>query len=72
MPVLQLDDQQFALRAGITRIGAGTDADVIIPGHSVIGVEAIVDGGSTPTIRRAVEAAHVSVNGVLLGAEPTP
>ena len=72
MPVLQLDDQQFPLRAGITRIGAGTDADVIIPGHSVIGVEAIVDGGSTPTIRRAVEAAHVRVNGVLLGAEPTP
>ena len=27
---------------------------------------------STPTIRRAEEDAHVRVNGVLLGAEPTP
>jgi pSer/pThr/pTyr-binding forkhead associated (FHA) protein len=72
MPVLQLDDQQFPLKAGATRIGAGADADVIVPGYSAIGIEAIIDGGATPTIRRADEEAHVRVNGVLLGAEPTP
>ncbi|MDB4912505.1 MAG: hypothetical protein JWM95_149 [Gemmatimonadetes bacterium] len=72
MPVLQLDDQQFPLKAGATRIGAGAGADVLVPGYSDVGIEAIIDGGSTPTIRRAEEAAHVRVNGVLLGAEPTP
>jgi pSer/pThr/pTyr-binding forkhead associated (FHA) protein len=72
MPVLQLDDQQFPLKAGVTRIGAGADADVVVPGYSTIPVEALIDGGKTPTIRRAIEDAHVLVNGVLLGAEPTP
>ncbi|CAN5392181.1 hypothetical protein BH09GEM1_BH09GEM1_38640 [soil metagenome] len=72
MPVLQLDDQQFPLKAGATRIGAGDGADVTVPGYSGIPVEAIIDGGATPTIRRAEESAHVRVNGVLLGAEPTP
>ena len=72
MPVLQLDDQQFPLNAGATRIGAGTGADVTVPGYSAIPVEAVIEGGATPTIRRADESAHVRVNGVLLGAEPTP
>ena len=72
MPVLQLDDQQFPLKAGATRIGAGNGADVLVPGYSAVAVEAIIDGGASPTIRRADESAHVRVNGVLLGAEPTP
>jgi pSer/pThr/pTyr-binding forkhead associated (FHA) protein len=72
MPVLQLDDQQFPLKAGSTRIGAGAEADVIVPGYSAVAVEAVIDGGPTPTIRRADDASHVRVNGVLLGAEPTP
>jgi hypothetical protein len=72
MPVLQLDDQQFPLKTGANRIGAGTDADVVVPGYSVTAVDAIVDGGSTPTIRRATGASHVLINGVLLGPEPTP
>ena len=72
MPVLQLDDQQFPLNAGATRIGAGTGADVTVPGYSAIPVEAVIEGGASPTIRRADESAHVRVNGVLLGAEPTP
>ena len=44
----------------------------MVPGYSGIPVEAIIEGGSTPTIRRAEDNAHVRVNGVLLGAEPTP
>lgn len=72
MPVLQLDDQQFPLNAGSTRIGTGAGSDVVVPGYSTVPVEAVIDGGVTSTIRRADEAAHVRVNGVLLGAEPTP
>ncbi len=72
MPVLQLDDQQFPLSAGANRIGTGDGADIIVPGYSGIPVEAVIDGGGSPTIRRAEDAAHVRVNGVLLGAEPTP
>jgi pSer/pThr/pTyr-binding forkhead associated (FHA) protein len=72
MPVLQLDDQQFPLKAGATRIGAGAGADITVPGYSAIAVEAVIDGGASPTIRRADDTAHVRVNGVLLGAEPTP
>ncbi len=72
MPVLQLDDQQFPLSAGATRIGAGAGADITVPGYSALPVEAVIDGGGSPTIRRAEDSAHVRVNGVLLGAEPTP
>ena len=72
MPVLQLDDQQFPLNAGSTRIGTGAGADVVVPGYSTVPVEAVIEGGGTVTIRRADDAAHVRVNGVLLGAEPTP
>ena len=72
MPVLQLDDQQFPLSAGANRIGTGDGADITVPGYSGIPVEAVIDGGGSPTIRRAEDGAHVRVNGVLLGAEPTP
>ena len=72
MPVLQLDDQQFPLSAGANSIGAGASADITVPGYSGLSVEAVIDGGASPTIRRAEESAHVRVNGVLLGAEPTP
>ena len=72
MPVLQLDDQQFPLSAGANRIGAGAGADITVPGYSAILVEAVIDCGASPTIRRAEDSAHVRVNGVLLGAEPTP
>ena len=72
MPVLQLDDQQFPLSAGHNKIGAGAGADIRVPGYSDIQVEAVIDGGASPTIRRAEDGAHVRVNGVLLGAEPTP
>ena len=72
MPVLQFDDQQFPLQAGTTRIGAGAEADVALPGDASLGVLAVVSGGASPTISRATDGAHVRVNGVLLGAEPTP
>src|ERR1700730_10759157 len=74
MPVLQLNDQQFPLQAGATRIGAGGGADVSLPGDPGLGVQAIIDraGDKAMTVRRATPSAQVRVNGVLLGAEPTP
>ena len=74
MPVLQLNDQQFPLQAGATRVGAGGEADVPLPADPSLGVQAVIDraGNGPMTIRRATAAASVRVNGVLLGAEPTP
>jgi pSer/pThr/pTyr-binding forkhead associated (FHA) protein len=74
MPVLQLNDQQFPLLAGTTRVGAGGGADVTLPGEPGLGVQAIIDrtGDKAMTVRRATPTAQVRVNGVLLGAEPTP
>lgn len=72
MPVLHISDQQFPLSPGTTRIGAPDAADV--PVAAGIGVQAIVDvqQGRGVTIRRAASDAAVRVNGVALGAEPTP
>ena len=74
MPVLQLNDQQFPLQAGTTRVGSGGEADVPLPADPGLGIQAIIDraGQGPMTIRRAGPSASVRVNGVLLGAEPTP
>ena len=74
MPVLQLNDQQFPLGAGPIRVGPGSDAHIAVPGDPALGVQAQIDRvpGGPMTIRRADPAAQVRVNGVLLGAEPTP
>ncbi len=74
MPVLQFNDQQFPLQAGTTRVGAGGDADIPLPADSSLGIQAVIDrsGAGPMTIRRASASASVKVNGVTLGAEPTP
>ncbi len=74
MPVLQLDDQQFPLMTGATRIGIGADADVSLPAGAEEGVHAVVatDSGAGFAISRATSGAVVRVNGVCLGAEPVP
>lgn len=74
MPVLQLNDQHFPLGAGPVRVGPGTDAHITLPGDPALGVQAEIERAADGqmTIRRAGSAAQVRVNGVLLGAEPTP
>ncbi|MDB4887745.1 MAG: Forkhead-associated, partial [Gemmatimonadetes bacterium] len=74
MPVLQLDDQSFPLPPVPIRIGAGADADLTIPSDVGLGVQAVIEqaAGNALVIRRAVPSALVRVNGVVLGAEPTP
>ena len=72
MPYIQLDEKQFPLRVGEARLG-GSGAEIALPG-AASSAEAVVqclDGGHV-FIRRAREDASVRVNGVRLGAEPTP
>jgi pSer/pThr/pTyr-binding forkhead associated (FHA) protein len=74
MAVLQLKDKQFPLSAGTNRIGAGADADVVLPTDAALGVQAVIEhtGDHALAIRRAAPHSEVRVNGVLLGPEPTP
>ena len=74
MPVLQLNDQHFPLGAGPIRVGSGSDAHIALPADPALGVQAEIDraAGGSMTIRRSSPDARVRVNGVLLGAEPTP
>ena len=72
MPYIQLDDKQYPLRVGEARLG-GPGADVALPG-AASSAEAVVQcvADDQVFIRRAREDADVRVNGVRLGAEPTP
>jgi len=88
MPVIKVNDQQFLLRPGQTRLGSGSEADVRLVGDGSLGVQAIVEvsnsSGSAATqsgsgnaasravIRRAGDSAAVRINGVSLGVEPVP
>lgn len=74
MPVLQLNDRHYPLGAGPTRIGSGEGVHIALPGEPAVGAQAEIDRptGGPVTIRRASPSAQVRVNGVLLGAEPTP
>ena len=88
MPVIKVNDQQFLLRPGQTRLGSGSEADVRLVGDGSLGVQAIVEvsssgdalatqggGGNTApraVIRRAIDNAAVRINGVALGVEPVP
>src|SRR6185437_9630715 len=72
MPAIKLNDQQFALRTGQTRLGTSADADVRIASTGAPGIRAIVDvAGNHAVIRRASESSAVRVNGVPL-VDPTP
>jgi len=74
MAVLQLNDKQFPLSATTTRIGAGAEADIVLPTDASVGVQAVIErtGEHALAIRRAAPQSEVRVNGVLLGPEPTP
>ncbi|MFL5574864.1 MAG: FHA domain-containing protein [Gemmatimonadaceae bacterium] len=74
MPYIELDDKQFPLRVGeACRIG-GSAAEIPLPGAEASSTEAVLDclDGEQVFIRRASDAGEVRVNGIRLGAEPTP
>jgi pSer/pThr/pTyr-binding forkhead associated (FHA) protein len=72
MPYIQLDGRQYPLAAGENLVGGSEGARVRLDGAAANGVLAFLDVGAdgSTVIRRA--GAAVSVNGVALGAEPSP
>ena len=43
MAVLQLNDKQYQLSEGTMRIGAGADADVVLPTDAALGIHALIE-----------------------------
>ena len=74
MPYIQLDETQFPLHVGEMSVGTAPEAAIRLPGAGELRVQAIlrVSPGDQVAIRRAAPGAVVRVNGVQLGAEPTP
>jgi pSer/pThr/pTyr-binding forkhead associated (FHA) protein len=73
MPVIKVDNQQYSLRPGPNRLGAGVDADVLVAGDATLGIQAIVELGinAQAVIRRTGQPGSVRVNGIAL-VDPTP
>lgn len=72
MPYLQLQDRQFPLSAGESTIGAYEGAAVRLPGSDSEARAVVTVSASGLVIRRANPISVVLVNGVQLGAEPSP
>jgi pSer/pThr/pTyr-binding forkhead associated (FHA) protein len=71
---LEIDGEKRAIAAGETVIGSSADSGVVLGGQGVQPRHAVLQG-TTPgavAIRPAAAEAEVRVNGVRLGAEPTP
>ena len=72
MPVLRINERQHSLGSGKTRLGGGADVDVRISDDEQVGTQAVIDLSDTHAVIRRNGDAVVKVNGVPLGAEPTP
>jgi len=72
MPVLRINDRQHALGSGTTRLGGGSDVDIRVTDDPQTGTEAVIDLSDGHAVIRRSGDARVKVNGVALGAEPTP
>ena len=70
---LEIDGERFAIAAGETVIGSASDNAVVLPGEGVHPKHAVVQGAPrAASIRAAASGAEILVNGIRLGAEPTP
>lgn len=73
MPYIQFNDQRFPLTAAELTVGAYDGAAVRLPGDDARQRAVLVLGGDgTGIVRRGAADAVVFVNGVQLGAEPSP
>ena len=72
MPVLRINDAQHSLGSGTTRLGGGGDVDIRVSDDDRLGTQAVIDLSEGHTVIRRLGDAAVKVNGVPLGAEPTP
>ena len=72
MPYIQLDGQQYPLIAGENVVGGNEGARIRLTGSGSAGALATFDvGADGSTLVRRMDGS-VTVNGVLLGAEPAP
>jgi pSer/pThr/pTyr-binding forkhead associated (FHA) protein len=73
MPYIQFNDQQFPLTAEELTVGAYDGATVRLPGNDAsLRAVLMVGADGTGLVRRGGPQAAVFVNGVQLGAEPSP
>ena len=72
MPVLRINDAEHSLGSGTTRLGGGGDVDIRVSEDEQLGAQAVIDLSEGHTVIRRLGNASVKVNGVPLGAEPTP
>ncbi len=72
MPVLRINDSQHTLGPGKTRLGGGADVDIRISDDERTGTQAVIDFAEGQSVIQRSGDAAVKVNGVPLGAEPTP
>jgi pSer/pThr/pTyr-binding forkhead associated (FHA) protein len=71
---LEVGGERYAIAAGETVIGSASDNTVVLAGEGVHPRHAVVHAAppKSAVIRAATAEAEVRVNGVRLGAEPTP
>src|SRR5688500_7815530 len=70
---LEIDGERHIIAAGDTVIGSASDNAVVLTGEGVHPRHAVGQGRSgAAAIRAAAPGAEILVNGVRLGAEPTP
>lgn len=74
MALLEMGGRKFTIPAGEVVLGSNADCAIQLSGPGVIAKTAILNGlpDGQVSIRRAVPEAVVNINGVKLGAEPTP
>lgn len=72
MPVLRIHDREHTLQSGKTRLGGGNEVDVRVTDDEGAGTLAVIDLAEGHTVIRRMAETPVKVNGVSLGAEPTP
>jgi pSer/pThr/pTyr-binding forkhead associated (FHA) protein len=70
---LEIGGERYVIAAGETVIGSASDNAVMLTGEGVHPRHAVVQGApGAAAIRAAESGAEIQVNGVRLGAEPTP
>ena len=73
MPYIQFNDQRFPLTAAELTVGAYDGAALRLPGDDTrLRAVLLIGGDGTGIVRRGAADAVVYVNGVQLGAEPSP
>ena len=69
---LEIDGEKHPIAAGETVIGSASDSGIVLSGVGTLPRHAVVQGAPQGVAIRPLDAADVKVNGVRLGAEPTP